>query len=403
MEDNKNTNTENRIEREEHKEQARAGEIRYKMDQKSRIKSGALQVAALLVVVVITSVITAAYVSKEVQENSLVIDDNSNFSQTIRKSLENFGNSIYDRTRIRDIYKEVAESLVGVSTNPDLFYGDSYEGIYTGVVMNSEGYILVPIDVTTLTGSEIFVRTDRDNDRIYQAEVIGRDVTNSIALIRVENIGLRPPKFSDSSTVKVAQSVIAMGNAFGDSDRGTLTFGVVSTANKAYPILSYDNREVKLFGIETDAKVTPGNSGGVLLNMNGEVVGINSLRLTNSSKSGLGAAITANEARNIARSLINTGEELVPFIGVYGDLVTDLEGEGNGFYVQRIAPEGTADRAGLRPTDIILSIDDVPIETNQTIEEYIKTRKVGDVVTIRFRRISEIIQVEATLYGTAID
>lgn len=403
MEDNNNLDRENKIEHGEQKEHLKSGEIRYRLDQKSRIKSGAFQFITLLIVVVVTSVTTATYVSRKIQENPLVIDDNSNFSQMIRKSLDNFGSAIYDRTRIREIYKEVSFSLVGVSTNPELFFGDNYEGIYTGVVINSEGYILVPYDVTTLTDSEIYIRTARENDRIYQADVVGRDTASGLAVLQVEGLGLRPPKFSDSSTVKVAQSVIAMGNPFGDSDRGTLTFGVVSTVNKAYPILSYDNRDVKVFGIETDAKVTPGNNGGVLLNMNGEVVGFNSFRLSNSSSSGLGAAISANEARNIARSLINSGEDLVPFIGIYGDLVTDLEEQQSGFYVQRIAPEGTADRAGLRPTDIILSIDNQPIETSTSIEEYIKTRKVGDVVKIRFRRISEIIEVEATLYGTSVD
>ena len=403
MEDKNSLDRENRIENDGQKDHPKSGEIRYRLDQKSRIKNGAFQLIMLIIVVIVTSVITATYVSRKIQENPLVIDDNSNFSQMIRKSLDNFGNAFYDRTRIREIYKEVSLSLVGVPNNPELFYGDSYEGVYTGVVMNSEGYILVPYDVTNLTDSEIFIRTDRDNDRIYQAEVVGRDTASGLAVLQVEGLGLRPPKFSDSSTVKVAQSVIAMGNPFGDSDRGTLTFGVVSTVNKAYPILSYDNRDVKVFGIETDAKVTPGNSGGVLLNMNGEVVGFNSLRLSSSSRSGLGAAITANEARNIARSLINSGEDLVPFIGVYGDLVPEVEGEESGFYVQRIAPEGTADRAGLRPTDIILSIDSLPIETSTTIEEYIKTRKVGDVVKIRFRRVSEIIEVDATLYGTSVD
>lgn len=139
------------------------------------------------------------------------------------------------------------------------------------------------------------------------------------------------------------------------------------------------------------------------MNMEGEVVGINSLRLTEGLQSGLGAAITSNEARSITRAFINTGEELLPFIGVFGDVITDIPDIGTGFYVQRIAPEGTADRAGLRPTDIILSLDGNPIETAATMDEYIKTKKVGDIVKIRYQRVDEIIEVDATLYGTAVD
>ena len=93
----------------------------------------------------------------------------------------------------------------------------------------------------------------------------------------------------------------------------------------------------------------------------------------------------------------------MPFIGIFGDVITDLPDVGTGFYVQRIAPEGTADRAGLRPTDIILSIDGNFIETNTTLDDYIKTRKVGDVVNIKYLRVDEVIEVEATLYGTTVD
>lgn len=403
MEDNNNRETEQRIQQENIKEQARTGEIRYRLDQRSRIRGGILQFASLMVVVILTSILTSTFVSRKIQEDSLIIDDNSNFSQMLKKSLESFETSFYDRTRIRDIYQDVSASIVGVSNDPQFFYNESYDGVYSGVVMNTEGYILVPYEAAVDEGKGIFVRTDRDNDRLYEAEVIGRDVTAGLALIRVEEINLRPPKFSDSSTVKTAQSVIAMGNPFGDSDRGTVTFGVVSTVNKAFPILTLDNREVKIYAIETDAILNHGNSGGVLVNMNGEVVGINSLRLTEGFGHGLGAAITSNEARSIVRSLINTGEELLPFLGVFGDLITDVQDVGNGFYIQRIAPEGTADRAGLRPTDIILSIDGVAVETSATLDEYIGTRKVGDIVTIKYQRMQAVVEVEATLYGTAID
>ena len=403
MEENSKRETDQRIENENIREQARTGEIRYRLDQRSRIRGGIFQFASLIVVVILTSVLTSTFVSRRIQEDSLIIDDNSNFSQMLQKSLESFETSFYDRTRIRDIYQSVSASIVGVTSDAQGFYNESYEGVYSGVVMNTEGYILVPYEAVIDEAKGIFVRTDRDNDRLYEAEVIGRDATVGLALIRVENINLRPPKFSDSSTVKTAQSVIAMGNPFGDSDRGTVTFGVVSTVNKAFPTLTLDNREVKIYAIETDATMNPGNNGGVLVNMNGEVVGINSLRLTDGFGHGLGAAISANEARSIVRSLINTGEELMPFLGVYGDIITDIADVGTGFYIQRIAPEGTADRAGLRPTDILLGIDDVAVETSETLDAYIRTRKVGDIVTIRYQRVQEIFEVEATLYGTTID
>lgn len=400
MEDN-NLEQEKLIEKENLKEQVKTGEIRYRLDQRSRIRGGILQFASLLVVVLLTSILTSTFVSRKIQEDSLVIDADSSFSQMLRKSLSSFETSFYDRTRIREVYNQISVSLVGVTNDPQNFYSESYDHLYTGVVMNTEGYILVPYSAVSPEG--FYVRTDRENDRIYQAELIGGDAAIGLALIRVEDISLRPPKFSDSSTVKTAQSVIAMGNPFGDSDRGTVTFGVISTVNKAFPTVTADNREVKVYAIETDAKINTGNNGGVLVNMNGEVVGINSMSITEGSEQGLSAAITSNEAMSITRSLINSGEELLPFLGIFGDVVKDLDDFETGFYIQRIAPEGTADRAGLRPTDILVSIDDIPVETAASIDEYIRTRKVGDVVKIRYLRTNEVLEVEATLYGTTVD
>lgn len=400
MEDN-NLEQEKLIEKENLKEQVKTGEIRYRLDQRSRIRGGILQFASLLVVVLLTSILTSTFVSRKIQEDSLVIDADSSFSQMLRKSLSSFETSFYDRTRIREVYNQISVSLVGVTNDPQNFYSESYDHLYTGVVMNTEGYILVPYSAVSPEG--FYVRTDRENDRIYQAELIGGDAALGLALIRVEDISLRPPKFSDSSTVKTAQSVIAMGNPFGDSDRGTVTFGVISTVNKAFPTVTADNREVKVYAIETDAKINTGNNGGVLVNMNGEVVGINSMSITEGSEQGLSAAITSNEAMSITRSLINSGEELLPFLGIFGDVVKDLDDFETGFYIQRIAPEGTADRAGLRPTDILVSIDDIPVETAASIDEYIRTRKVGDVVKIRYLRTNEVLEVEATLYGTTVD
>lgn len=403
MEENNKLKKEKQIEQDAQKEHVRTGEIRYKLDQRSRIRGGVFQFIAAIVLIILISILTATFVARRINQDSFVIDGNSDFAQVLRKSLDNFETSFYDSTKIREIYNELSVSIVGVTNDPQFFYEDTYEAVFTGVVMNTQGYILVPFGAVSDESKEVYVRTNRENDRIYQAEVIGRDVTIGVALIRVQNSNLRPPVFSDSSTVKIAQSVIAMGNPFGNSDRGTVTFGVVSTVNKAFQTTTYDEREVKVFAIETDATLNMGNNGGILVNMDGEVVGINSLRLTEGLKSGLGAAITSNEARNITRSFINTGEELMPFIGIFGDVVTDLPDVGTGFYVQRIAPEGTADRAGLRPTDIILSIDGVFIETNTTLDDYIKTRKVGDVVKIRYLRVDEVIEVDATLYGTTVD
>lgn len=269
--------------------------------------------------------------------------------------------------------------------------------------MNTDGYILVPHNVVEDGNVKVFIRSTLDIDNIYEAEIIGKDLATDTAVIRVKGLTLRPPKFGDSSTVKVAQSVVAIGNPFGDRDTGTITFGVISTVNKIISTLTEDNREIKIYALETDAVVNKGTNGGVLVNMKGEVIGINSFNITKDFNGGFGAVITSNEARSIVRSIINTGEILVPYFGAEGHVIPDVLEGVSGLYISKIAPESTADRINLRPTDIILSIDGQPIITKTTLDDYVKTKKVGDVVKIRYKRAKAEIEVDATLYGAIMD
>jgi len=379
------------------------GEIRYRLDQRSRIRNGIIQYSSMIVIIILTSVVTSMVVSRRMYEETITIDTDSNFSQIIKKNLESFEIDFYDRMMLRDIYVESTSSIVGVANSEEAFYSNSYDNVYSGVVMNTDGYILVPHNVVEDGNVKVFIRSTLDIDNIYEAEIIGKDLATDTAVIRVKGLTLRPPKFGDSSTVKVAQSVVAIGNPFGDRDTGTITFGVISTVNKIISTLTEDNREIKIYALETDAVVNKGTNGGVLVNMKGEVIGINSFNITKDFNGGFGAVITSNEARSIVRSIINTGEILVPYFGAEGHVIPDVLEGVSGLYISKIAPESTADRINLRPTDIILSIDGQPIITKTTLDDYVKTKKVGDVVKIRYKRSKADIEVDATLYGAIMD
>lgn len=379
------------------------GEIRYRLDQRSRIRNGIIQYSSMIVIIILTSIVTSMVVSRRMYEETITIDTDSNFSQIIKKNLESFEIDFYDRMMLRDIYVESTSSVVGVANSEEAFYSNSYDNVYSGVVMNTEGYILVPYNVVEDGNVKVFIRSTLDIDNIYEAEIIGKDLATDTAVIRVKGLTLRPPKFGDSSTVKVAQSVVAIGNPFGDRDTGTITFGVISTVNKIISTLTEDNREIKIYALETDAVVNKGTNGGVLVNMKGEVIGINSFNITKDFNGGFGVVITSNEARSIVRSIINTGEILVPYFGAEGHVIPDVLEGVSGLYISKIAPESTADRINLRPTDIILSIDGQPIITKTTLDDYVKTKKVGDVVKIRYKRAKAEIEVDATLYGAIMD
>lgn len=383
---------------------SRAGEIRFKKDKSSTLRGGVLQTVFILILVVLTSLVTTMVLSRRMIETTIIIENDSNFSQIIQRNLERYTEDIYNRRRLREILEEVGQSLVGVSTNEEALDSGRYEEVYTGVVMNSTGYIMVPYAaVAAREETGIFVRSPRYGELLLEAEYVGRDLMTETAVIRVDALMLPPPRFGDSSAARIAESVAAMGSAFGDLDRATVTFGVLSTLNKLIATTVEDNREVRVFAMEMDGVVNRANNGGVVVNMAGDVIGITSLSLTQRFDNGLGVVISSNEARSITRSIINIGDTQLPFMGVYGGIVTEgLDGE-SGFYIQRIAPDGTADRAGLRPTDIILSIDDVPVVEDDTIDEYIRTKEVGDVIRIRYLRVNEPMEVEVTLYGTRVE
>ncbi|MBP1918692.1 S1C family serine protease [Youngiibacter multivorans] len=387
---------------EELRDENRSGEIRFRQDKKARFLQRLAGISALLAVIVMTSLITSTIVARRIYENALRLDTEGNILQVIRMNIENFTRDFYDRQIIRDIYARVAGSLVGVSRDPLAFGTGSYDGVLTGVVMNGSGHILVPYSVIDGYAGPIYVKTAKDKDIVLEATIVGKDKSTDTAVIMVEGLEVEPPKFGDSSSVKVGQAVLAIGNAFGDSEKGTVTFGIISTVNKLISTVTEDNREVKVYAFETDASVNRATNGGVLVSMQGDVIGVNSLDLSEDFNGGFGAAITINEARSVVRSIINTGQAIEPYMGITGNIVTeDLEGQ-TGYYIRRIEPESTADRAGLRPTDIILSIDGIAMTSDTTIDDYLKTKKVGETVTLKIMRVSEEQTIEATLYGTRV-
>ena len=404
MEDNnKFDRKNNKSDTTEHDEE-QYGEIRYRLDRRSRFRNGIIQYSFMIIIIILISLVTSMIVSRRMYEDTITVDTDSNFSQILKKNLENFEKDFYDRKMLREIYLETTSSIVGVSNNKEAFFSNSYDNVFSGVVMNTEGYILVPYEVVKDETAQVFIRTALDIDNVYEAQIIGKDLSTATAVIRVQDVSLKPPKFGDSNTAKVVQSVAAIGNPFGDRNTGTITFGVISTVNKVINTVTEDNRQIKIFVMETDAVVNKGTNGGVLVNMNGEVIGINSFSLTQIFNGGFGAVITANEARSIVRSIINTGEVLVPYLGIVdGEVFNEEALGGKVYYISRITPESTADRAGFRPTDIIISIDGVAVETATTLDDYIKTKKVGDIVRIRYQRSKAILELDATLYGTTID
>ena len=306
---------------------------------------------------------------------------------------------------IADIAARSLPSVVTIKVD-----GPDGSGTGSGFVLRQDGYILTNnhvVQVATATGK---ISVHFSDGKIADAKIIGRDESYDLAVIRVDRNGLPALALGDSSTVVVGDPVIAVGAPLGlDS---TVTSGIVSALNRPVtPGGAADSTTSFINAIQTDAAINPGNSGGPLLDMAGRVIGVNSAiaRLAGSDNPaggqsgniGVGFAIPSDQARKTAEQLIATGKATHPVIGVMID--TAYKGEGvriadttkNGS--PPITTGGPADKAGLRPGDVIITFDGRPIAGPDEFVVAIRAKSVGDQVELTVRRGTNERTVKMTL------
>jgi len=286
------------------------------------------------------------------------------------------------------------------------------QGQGTGVVIDSEGYILTNHHV--VQGANKIIVTMKGGKRV-PAALIGTAPSLDIAVLKapgryVESVA----RLGDSDSIRVGQKAIAIGNPFGLSH--TLTTGIVSALGRQ---LQNDDGSILKNLIQTDAAINPGNSGGPLLNSSGEVIGINTAIFSLSGGyQGIGFAIPINKAREVASQLITSGRFAQPWLGVSGLAmdkdIAEIIGENTtrGVLVVEVIPGGPADLAGVRGGrkqlmignmslaiggDIIQMLDNKKVYKMEDLAEYIEKRKVGDSIRIQLMRNGEPIALEAAL------
>lgn len=274
------------------------------------------------------------------------------------------------------------------------------EGLGSGVIVSEEGYIL--------TNNHVVERADEVRVRTYdgqelEAEVVGADPQTDVAVLKVDTGNLRAIGLGDSDSLDVGEFVLAIGSPFGAGLAHSVSFGIVSGKGRAIGLAQqtggYENF------IQTDAAINPGNSGGALINMSGELVGINTAIASRSGgNQGVGFAIPVNLAKNIMTQLIETGEVSRGYLGIFwgGNVdqtmakALDLDKAG-GVIIGKVEEGTPADEAGLREGDVIVSLDDRPIEDWSSFRLRIASKKPGNKITLGIIRDGREQQVEVTL------
>ena len=302
-------------------------------------------------------------------------------------------------TPVVQVAREVGPAVVGITNKAvarNIFnQAVETEGVGSGVIFRADGYIVTNNHVIE-NAREIIVSL-ADGSTV-NGQLVGTDEMTDIAVVKVDTQNLPAARFGNSDEIMVGEPVVAIGNPMGLEFQGSVTVGVVSALNRTIEI---NDRRFNL--LQTDAAISPGNSGGALVNYDGEVIGINSAKLAKSGVEGIAFAIPSNVVQNVIREIMEKGYVARPYLGVtifdeptaarYG-YALELE---RGVYVFQVALNSPAGRAGLQRGDVILSINDKAVNSVTEIRADIAGRKVGDTVRVVFDRNGTQMTVDVVL------
>jgi S1-C subfamily serine protease len=312
------------------------------------------------------------------------------------------------------VYRRNIGSVVNITSKAvtfDFFYGlMPEEGQGSGFIIDKEGHILTNYHVIADARQ---IEVTLHNRKKYRATIIGTDRSHDLAVVQIKAPELTPMVLGDSNNLQVGQKVYAIGNPFGLS--GTLTRGIVSSIRQ---VQEPDGMMID-DAIQTDASINPGNSGGPLLNMHGEVIGINTMIASNTGQSaGIGFAIPINTAKAVINDLLTLGRIRRPALGVstipIDPQLADQMGlaADYGLLILQVVPGGAADNAGLRGGneraflgntpimlggDLIVAIDGKKVEDQQELAEVMNNHRAGDSVRVTIYRGKRKMDVPVTL------
>lgn len=291
--------------------------------------------------------------------------------QQVKELSDNADNVILDYTKV---INEVSPSLVTISDDEDKLNNNSYfDGNVTGIIIDDSGIILT--NYSTIKGkSDIYVKLSSVASRPIKAQILIEDESIDLAVIKIEFDGeLKPIKLADSNTIKEGQAIVVLGNAIGDEYIGSSIPGIITSKNEKWDL---DGKKYSL--LQISAPIDEKNTGGAICNSKGELVGIAHLSITNEkNESGLYYGLQMKELQE----MINSTNRFKSLLGIVeGGIVVDKERGFSGFYIQELSKGGSAYMAGIKPTDIIVEIDDHEIVEADDIIVVLQDKQKDDIL-----------------------
>lgn len=404
-------------ENEQNHELAPFGEdLNKKVKRKSNIKTA---ISLILVSSVISSSLVGGFLytkfSAELKNQTALLQNSLKTANVVNTSTPTASNLNLTKTAltkgssVTEIAKKVGPSIVGIrmtyNSNQYWFSGDSQgqsAGEGSGIIISTDGYIMTNYHVVEYadpknqTSQSTTLEVFLPDKRQATAKFIGGDSKNDLAVIKIELNNLPVAELGDSSSLEVGEQAVAIGNPLGMEFAGSVTAGVISALNRS---VTMEDKTLNL--IQTDAAINPGNSGGALVNSQGQVIGINTVKISVTGVEGLGFAIPINEAKPIIDQLMMFGYvKGRPFIGISGREITQALAKTynlpQGIYIADVTSGSGADKAGLKKGDIVVSLAGQDVKTMKDLDAIKKNSKAGDTVDITIVRNGEKLTLKLT-------
>lgn len=362
--------------------------------------------ASVIIAALVGSGATMAVMPTLLKNN--IIGTQQQSSPTSGKSTVSQGVTYNVQSNVTEAVNRVKPAVVTVVNlqKANGFFGPSQEqeaGKGSGVLIDNQGHIVTNNHVVEGAADLEVVL----NEEHVKAKLIGTDVMTDLAVIQIPKDKLKdiaPVELGSSDSLQIGEPAIAIGNPLGEFEQ-TVTVGVISAKKRTLPVRIGNQVAYEQTVLQTDAAINPGNSGGALINIKGQLIGINSAKIASTGVEGLGFAIPVDEVKPVVEQLIAKGKVVRPGLGITiaGDVKDIPENYRAGLpidygvAVKSVSPGGPADKAGLKSGDVIAKIDNNQVKTFLDLRRYLFTKKPGDSVEISYYRNNQESKVTVSL------